>query len=354
MKQEGIKAKLKIHKNFTDSLFQLTEKLLNKAGVKYHTVEKRTKTLDSITEKLDRKEIQNVEDLTDITGLRIILYYQDDVDRVEEIIRTNFEIDKLNSVDKSKLYNSNEFGYLSVHYIISLSGIRITLPEWSDFHELKAELQIRTVLQHSWASISHELSYKKSYDVPKELERRLFRLAGLFELADEQFLRIRDEHNNLKDKIGSMHSQNKIEKEKVTFLTISYLFQPDKLLEIVKEIEDIALEAGFRNIQEPKLDDKYVSELVTVCKIAHIETIEQLVAKLEKVKPFLMDYYNELLNINEKRHWRGDAIFYVILALLYSLNEKQLKEFHEQNVEWAQDTLTKVVTTISEQWAVRN
>ena len=69
------------------------------------------------------------------------------------------------------------------------------------FSNLNAEIQIRTVLQHSWASISHELEYKKITKSRSILQRKLFRLASLIELADEEFKSTRDQHNELIGKI---------------------------------------------------------------------------------------------------------------------------------------------------------
>ena len=45
---------------------------------------------------------------------------------------------------------------------------------------------------HAWAAVNHKLDYKSADEAPRELERRLYRLSALFELADEQFSQIRD------------------------------------------------------------------------------------------------------------------------------------------------------------------
>lgn len=185
MDKSGLKLLLDKHTHFTNQLYYLIQSLLVASDVKYQIVESRTKDIDSLNDKIDRKKINDINDVTDLSGIRIIVYYQDDIDKIEKIIDDNFIIDKENSVDKSKLYKSNEFGYLSVHYIVQLNQDRENLTEWKHSKNLKAEIQVRTVLQHSWASISHELSYKKGYEIPKPLERKLYRLAGLFELADE-------------------------------------------------------------------------------------------------------------------------------------------------------------------------
>ena len=194
MEKDKLRELISKHKLFTPIISELIKSLLISEEIKFHVVECRTKEIHSLEQKISRKKIQTLKSITDLSGIRIILYYQDDVDKVNSLLRKNFKIDESNSIDKAEILETNEFGYLSVHYIVQLDSKRNKLPEWKSYSKLKAEVQVRTVLQHSWASISHELSYKRKIEIPKGLSRKLFRLAGLFELADEQFMLIRDEH----------------------------------------------------------------------------------------------------------------------------------------------------------------
>ncbi|MCR5861205.1 hypothetical protein LRS05_03170 [Flavobacterium sp. J372] len=348
LSQAELKLEVDKHVIFTNLLHQLLTSLLNSSGIKYHVIECRTKTLDSLSEKTERKEIQNLSDITDISGLRIILYYQDDVDKVVDMIKSNFVIDDKNSINKADLYSSNEFGYLSLHYIVSINKKRNILPEWALYKSLKSEIQIRTVLQHSWASISHELSYKKQYDIPKELQRKLFRLAGLFELADEQFLKIRDEHESLKTHIENVGQADKIENEKINLLTISYVFQPGKKLGIFKDIEYIALTSGFSDSTESDIDvkDEQYSEIITLSKILGLSTIGELENKLQIVKPKLENFFTELINQKSGRNWYGDITFFVSLALLYLLNSEQLELYKKQANHWSKMLFERVAKTV--------
>jgi hypothetical protein len=58
---------------------------------------------------------------------------------------------------------------------------------------LKAEIQTRSILQHAWAEIEHDLGYKSTQEVPQTIRRRFSRLAGLLELADQEFISIKNE-----------------------------------------------------------------------------------------------------------------------------------------------------------------
>lgn len=337
------------HKLFTNNLKNLIESLLQVSNVNYHIIESRTKSIESISDKINRKQIDTVIELTDLSGIRIITYYQDDVDAIEKIILGNFKVDESNSINKSNLYKSNEFGYLSVHYIISLNNQREKLDEWKNFVNLKAEIQVRTVLQHSWASISHELSYKKTYEIPKQLERKLYRLAGLFELADEQFLNIREEHKNLITQLKITDNNNKIEEEKVNLVTLNYLFAEDNKLEIFTFIQEKALEAGFVIDDEDYYYDtkitNYTSEILKICKILNIRTISELLSVLTKSKNVYYEYFKFLIENNDATSWSGHSQFFISLALLLQLNNNQLKQFNDET-KWSEFILQLIEKSI--------
>lgn len=71
--------------------------------------------------------------------------------------------------------------------MVSLEDDWLNAPSNRDLSGLKAEIQIRTILMHAWADVSHKISYKREEDVPTHLRRKLNRLIALFEIADDQF-----------------------------------------------------------------------------------------------------------------------------------------------------------------------
>src|SRR6516165_72041 len=181
--------------SLTARLQALIVDLLAEANLEVIQIEARTKAIDSFTEKISRKRVKYANPLTEVTdlvGLRIITYYREDVTRVGEILKQEFQIDATNSVDKAAALDPDRFGYTSVHYVVTLSPDRRRLAEWKPYAGFRAEIQVRTALQHAWSAVNHKLDYKSPTEVPKELRRRLFRLSALFELADEQFSSLRD------------------------------------------------------------------------------------------------------------------------------------------------------------------
>ena len=101
------------YQSMTTRLRGLVIDLLADADIEVIQVEARTKTIDSFTEKIIRKRSKYQDPLTEITdivGLRIITYYVEDVTRVGELIRSEFEIDEANSIDKATALDPHRFG----------------------------------------------------------------------------------------------------------------------------------------------------------------------------------------------------------------------------------------------------
>ena len=177
------------------SVRDLLKKTFDEAGLILAALEYRVKAEDSLAGKLELKgaKYHSLADITDILGLRVITFYIDDVDKVASAIERLFTIDWENSVDKRKAHQIDSFGYLSLHYICSTP----------DF-PYRFEIQMRTVLQHAWANMNHDTGYKSGVEVPTYYLRNINRLAGMLELIDEQFSRIRSELTDYRRRVQAL------------------------------------------------------------------------------------------------------------------------------------------------------
>jgi len=186
--------KVSVYASFTEKLRTLIGEILRESGVTVHSVTARMKGRDSFSKKISEVEGKyfRLTDVTDLTGVRIITYFASDVDRVAQAIEQEFVADKENSVDKRTLLDPDRFGYLSLHYVVTLCPERAALSEYRRYAGLKAEIQVRSILQHAWAEIEHDLGYKTALGVPRDIRRQFSRLAGLLEIADSEFSSIRD------------------------------------------------------------------------------------------------------------------------------------------------------------------
>lgn len=168
--------------------------ILEEEGIVCNAITSRVKERDSLTQKIDVKsdKYKSLSEVTDIAGIRIITYYDSDVERAAKIVEREFCVDKENSINKREALGPEKFGYCSVHYVVSMNEDRLKLPENRGYAGIKCEIQIRTVLQHAWAEIEHDLGYKSEIDIPKDIRRSFSRLAGLLEVADKEFQEIRE------------------------------------------------------------------------------------------------------------------------------------------------------------------
>lgn len=128
--------------------------------------------------------------ITDLIGLRIVCLYEDEIDKIKEILCQHLEV--VDIVDKTAQIEKTEasFGYKGVHLDVRLGKKCSELPEYKKFASFGFEVQIRTIIQDSWSVLDHKIKYKKS--IPNHLKRRINSLAALFEVADREFREIRD------------------------------------------------------------------------------------------------------------------------------------------------------------------
>jgi ppGpp synthetase/RelA/SpoT-type nucleotidyltranferase len=212
------------------------DNVLKRAGEKYASlaiVQVRAKTLPSFAEKAIRKlpksEALNsftsakqwteffdpVNEFTDLCGARVITQTQHEADRICHFIRDNFTIDEMNSEDKLTELRPDQFGYLSVHYIVQVPDLENILDEPVDkgIKRLKAEIQVRTLLQHAWADVSHDSLYKNQFKVPGKWHRDMARLAAVLEAADKEFTQFVDNLHAFAGDYGAYMTKNQINEE---------------------------------------------------------------------------------------------------------------------------------------------
>lgn len=171
----------------SDKAHTILVDLLKEAEIAVHDVSCRAKEVDSFAKKAEDERYTAPEtQITDLSGGRIIAYVESDLEPIKKIIEENFDIDWPNSLDKSEKLGIDKVGYRSIHYICTLSKERLRLPEYKKFEGKKFEIQIRTLLQHVWAEVEHDRSYKFSGVLPNHLKRR-FGYCFRFYLIDKVY-----------------------------------------------------------------------------------------------------------------------------------------------------------------------
>ena len=198
--------KLPIYEKMKTVVLHLLRTCLDENHVIVSGLEARVKSEPSLVGKLELKgyKYHTLEDVTDVVGARIITFYSDEVDIISALAEKLFEIDWDNSVDKRKMLEIDRFGYLSLHYVCRIPETLYKDPEIPQLNQIRFELQMRSTLQHVWANMYHDIGYKSDLEIPVEYQRNMTRLAGMLELADEQFSRIRKEINGYRRTVQSV------------------------------------------------------------------------------------------------------------------------------------------------------
>jgi len=200
-------------------LAQVAEETLRQAlkeqRVTVTVLEHRVKTQASLAGKLELKgaKYRTLDDVTDIVGMRVVTFYSDDVDKVAAIVNETFLVDRSNSVDKRKLHRLDSFGYNSLHYICKLPKSVVNDPDMPLLNELRFEIQMRTALQHVWSTLDHDTAYKGGgVNIPNEYKRQFNRLAGMLELIDEEFSRLRNVLTDYRRQMLALEASGQLDK----------------------------------------------------------------------------------------------------------------------------------------------
>jgi len=170
-------------------------------------VQVRAKSIPSFAEKCLRKCAKYrspVDQLTDLCGARVIVHTQEQVERISRFLEEHFEVDWANSEDIGRRLKTSEFGYRSVHYIVTFKPgafptrkVPVEVPPLllggeQGMSNPRAEVQVRTLLQHAWADTGHDLLYKGGFEAPEVWKREYARLAATLETADGVVARVHE------------------------------------------------------------------------------------------------------------------------------------------------------------------
>ncbi|MFD1826488.1 MULTISPECIES: DUF429 domain-containing protein [Mumia] len=241
-----------------DEFVRLVTSILDDAGINYLTVTGRAKSVASFADKAGRTVdgvpfyADPLREITDQIGLRVITYVQSDVQAVVDLLDDQVVVHDDRDMGRETA-SEGRFGYASRHLLIGLDE------EGTAQHPalagLRAQVQVRTVLQHAWAEFEHDIRYKGT--VPDEhvpdLDRRFTLAAGLLELADREFSTIRERlHGSLSDS-GSeeTHEDPRITpRELAAFLAGQYPDAGWSRTDHYDWISELLLELGITSLRE--------------------------------------------------------------------------------------------------------
>jgi putative GTP pyrophosphokinase len=174
-----------IFDEFGLELQKLLKKALKQVGIQFQDVFTRTKGEKSFLDKAVRYPDPRSQ-IHDVVGLRVITYFNSEIDRVEERLNELFLVDSALRKDKAEDLGPDRLGYRARHLVCTIKPDREALDDWKTFKGIRFEVQVTTVLGHAWAEFEHDRGYKYHGQLPPELGRRLNLAAGLLEVADRE------------------------------------------------------------------------------------------------------------------------------------------------------------------------
>lgn len=226
-------------------------------------LECRIKLYESISDKIERKEIslKSVVDLDDLVGIRLILLFKRDLEKIHKTITDTLNV--ISYEDAGSRLPETQFGYQSVHYIVKLPKTWLKIPSLKEFGDFKAEIQVRTLAQHIWAASSHVLQYKQESSVPQPIRRSIYRVSAILETVDLEFERVLSERETYISKVG--------------------IYQDDTVLnvDLVRRVLDELLPADHKIVSEPYgllVEELLIYGINTIGKLkriikSHLKTI---------------------------------------------------------------------------------
>ncbi|WP_009630391.1 GTP pyrophosphokinase [Synechocystis sp. PCC 7509] len=223
------------------------ESITSRLKVREECIEKFTRKYRKDLEK-NNEEYEIKEHITDLIGIRVICLYEEDINKIKELLENDFKVTEYSDKTKALEKTENQFGYKSLHLDLTLNSTRENLPEYKNLSQIKSvEVQVRTIIQDAWSVLDHKLKYKK--ELSPNLSRRINRLAALFEIADQEFLAVKKEAETIEKNTIQNVNENKTDNQLNTFSFLEiikrnlqfsgYTFARERADELVKEILNI-------------------------------------------------------------------------------------------------------------------
>ncbi|MCR5347312.1 MAG: RelA/SpoT domain-containing protein [Fretibacterium sp.] len=343
--------KLSLYEEYASRIRNLIQDLIEREGVEFHTIEGWAKTPSELLRSLNTMD----EDTSlpvlrgegafaslDLVTVRVLLRFPEDVNRVEEVVRAEFDVDESRSVPSSGLEDPFRFGYPAVVYTLALSESRSHLREWEKYQGLNFRLELRTMLQDAWAAIAPKVNLSVGTLSEKKLKRKLVRLAALLEEADEGFLSLRDEARGEAFLVPPTSLAGQTREEPIA---VERTFTDEELYQFFRgdpsrlsHWNEVAIEAGFPPFSpDPSYLRESFKHLCQILRAAGIDTISEVRDFLAEVDEdgrglrqlqAVRSAYGQRESASGGANWRMDpfsAIFLLVLNFRWDvLKDKDL------------------------------
>lgn len=298
--------------------------LLKNTEINVH-IRSRLKSADSLKGKISKpdKNYDDLWDVTDILGYRIVTPFEDSIENINKVIENNFQIDFSNTQDRSGFIDHDKFGYKSVHYICFFPD-QIELPKTARF-----EIQIRTALQDVWAEIEHVVAYKADGDmISPDIRRRFSRISSLLEIADEEFVNIKAEVQELR---RNKQSLNLEESNKINSVSLEKIAEH----ELIKSLDLQIAKFLNKDLSHNLFSTDYIT---TALKAADLHDTKRILQQTAILQPYLNDFLpiyfafaEENLNLKRENIATVDKLYSLLFIAHLNILKKEVSNLKKRD-----------------------
>ncbi|MDA2915828.1 hypothetical protein MYX64_03145 [Nitrospinae bacterium AH_259_B05_G02_I21] len=279
--------------------------------IRHRLVEARVKELGELWAKARSKGWKSDEVLNkakDLIGVRIVCANLEDIPRARDLVLQNPRFTLINGSDEDFIRSPKDDGYRGFHFNVDYESIYE-----NKAISIQCEVQIRSMLQDSWATMAHRDIYKEGEDLPEDLTKLTRRLSDLLAVADGIAQDIREQVSKPR-KVTKRPAGVAISENGLAFVYFRAFKElpPDYLIKFVMKkcvelnvnrldsFERELLKKGNRKILEQAYEEKVTWEMN---EDQFFEAIPYIVAKG-------IDFAKKVVRKEAKREWDEIEAFY--------------------------------------------
>lgn len=297
--------------NAISKIRNLIEERLNKKkelNSREYYVIGRVKDWDSLQVKIEESRIRSWDTCKDLLAFKIVVLSRDNVLIAQSAVNRIVIPDSWNNWAWHSTYGRGR-GYQARHMQLDITTQDVPEP----LKEFGAELQILTEFQQTWDKLTHDEFYKTKEGVPTEGRNKVYRLAAMIDLLDEELVLIKNRTKDLRKKISIQFSANNdawktTEIDEFTLVKASQ----EQLYITFKRIRNIARECGYK---VSAWDEMVRCGMETDCFVAlctdlNVETFQSLDQYINKIE-YYIPQLKKLVEIVQSREEGGKEQAYL-------------------------------------------
>jgi ppGpp synthetase/RelA/SpoT-type nucleotidyltranferase len=296
--------------------------MLNENRNEFSIIEGRVKDKESYKKKCHNPKYESpILEIHDLIGIRIVTSTTAQVKDIISALEHLYKVDYLNSENKLELLGEDRFGYLSNHLICQLWDKEKYSVLKLNKCFFKFEIQVRTLIQHAWAQLSHDNLYKFEGHLNTSMKRKFYQLAGLSEILDEGISNLKVELYQYKEALKNNPNLQDLE---VNLSTLDEFFG-------VGDSEDPNYLEDFRERFLDEIDLIYIKKF-GITKISEFQKVTN-----SDIYDNLIEYTRDSMNISELIRYTlliDNPLHYKIkFNYLWPISEEDISIMREFKVE---------------------